>query len=72
MAVFELRGMVRSRGKVIAIGDNGIFKTDSERIINKLDELGFRRISEPETSPADKEAVKESLPKRKKRKKIKK
>lgn len=50
MIDFELYGIVKSKGKTIAIGYDGKFSTEDERIINKLDELGFKRI-EPECEP---------------------
>ena len=51
---FEVFGIVKSGGKVIAIGDNGVFETDSEKIIYKLDNLGFKRL--------DSIPVKEEIP----------
>ena len=44
MVTFELFGIVRSKGKIIAIGDGGLFSTDSEKVISKLDQLGFKRL----------------------------
>lgn len=46
MATFELYGIVKSKGKTIAIGDGGKFSTEDEKIIYKLDNLGFKRIVE--------------------------
>ena len=41
---FEVFGIVKSNGKKIAVGDNGIFETNDEKIIFKLDNLGFKRL----------------------------
>jgi hypothetical protein len=47
MTTFEVYGIVKSKGKKIAVGDNGVFSTDNEKTIKILDELGFKRINEP-------------------------
>ena len=47
MTTFEVWGIVKSKGKKIAVGDNGVFSTDNEKTIKTLDELGFKRINEP-------------------------
>ena len=54
MVTFELFGIVRSKGKIIAIGDGGLFSTDSEKVISKLDQLGFKRIESITPSTSEK------------------
>ena len=49
MVTYKIYGIVKSRKKTIAIGDNGKFSTDNERIIEKLDRLGFKRIKTKKT-----------------------
>jgi hypothetical protein len=44
MITFELFGIVKSKGKTIAVGDSGLFSTDNNKVISKLDQLGFKRI----------------------------
>lgn len=61
MTTFEVFGIVKSKGKTIAVGDNGKFSTDDLRITNKLDELGFKRLGE------QKKELKPSEPSKKKR-----
>ncbi len=55
MVTYELYGIVRSKGKKIAVGDNGIFATNNEKIIKKLDELGFKRIIKTDLSKTQEE-----------------
>lgn len=62
---FELFGIVKSKGKKIAVGDNGIFTTNKESIINKLLALGFKPIEEK------KEELKEEIEAPKKKAKVK-
>ena len=51
---FELNTIVRSKGKVIAVPDKGRFTTDKPLTIFKLEQLGFKKISEgkEEVKPA--------------------
>jgi hypothetical protein len=72
MTTFEVYGIVKSKGKRIAVGDNGLFSTDDERIINKLDQLGFKRIPKSVNEGVKPSESKVELPKRKGRpKKVK-
>lgn len=60
---FELFGMVKSKGKTIAIGDGGKFSIENGTVIRKLDQLGFKRIDVPIIkSEEKKEGIKPSEP----------
>jgi hypothetical protein len=61
--------MVKRKGKIIAIGDNGKFSTTNESIIRKLDLLGFPRIESDKKETLEKEIKpSKSLKKGKKKK----
>jgi hypothetical protein len=51
IVTFELYGIVKSKGKKIAVGDNGVFSTGNEKIISKLRQLGFKEIEPNKESP---------------------
>jgi hypothetical protein len=79
MVTFELYGIVKSNKKIIAIGDGGKFSTEDERIIFKLNNLGFKRLDNipeqitPKTDLIIEEPVEEKpAPKVKKVTKVKK
>ena len=58
MITYEVYGIVKSKKKTIAVGDNGKFSTDNPRVIEKLDAMGFKRIN-PVKKKAKQKKVKE-------------
>lgn len=42
--ILNVHGIVKHKGKILAVGDNGRFETTDERTINLLREMGFQEI----------------------------